>query len=236
MLPLQSLRPIRRTPYVTYGLIAINLLVFAWELILSAQGQLGNTFYSLATIPCNVSANPLAPGHILNAVFSMFLHGGWLHLIGNLAYLFALGPSVEEYYGRRVFLGFYLAAGFAADFVHVLVNSASCVPTIGASGAIAGVMAAYMLLYPGVRVKVLILVARFIPLGTSKMTALYLLGFWFIIQLFYGIVSLGPVSAIGGGVAFWGHIGGFVAGLLVTFFFTAFRPPPPVDSLAYLDE
>jgi membrane associated rhomboid family serine protease len=165
---------------------------------------------------------------VLDAVRSMFFHGGWAHLIGNMVFLWLFGSQVEGYFGRKTFLFFYFAAGFAASLVHWLFNSGWCVPAIGASGAISGVLAAFFLLYPGVKVKTYIIFFRFIG-ATFDIPALYLLGYWFIVQMIAGIASLGE-NAVGGGIAFWAHIGGFVAGLVLTFVALMFKPAPRVET------
>lgn len=231
MLPLGIQGKTRQRPYFTFMLVGLNVLVFLWELILLSQNQLNYTFATLAFNPCHVGSQPL-PDLLLDATRSMFLHGSWAHLLGNMLFLWVFGGKVEEYYGRKWFLIFYLATGYGAHLGHMLSGPA-CVPTIGASGAISGILAAFLLLYPGVRVKTAVIFFRFF-VRVFNVPALYVLGYWFIIQLFYGIMSLGEASAYGG-VAFWAHIGGFVSGLLVTFVFTLAKPAPPVDPFAYLD-
>lgn len=233
MIPIRIQGRTNRRPYLTFTLVAINVLVFAWELVMQSQNQLGYVYSSLALNPCNIGAQTFAET-MLDATRSMFLHGGWGHLIGNMAFLWIFGGKVEEYYGRKGFLLFYFGAGYAAHLAHILTGPA-CVPTIGASGAISGVMGAFLLLYPGLKVKTVVVFFRFF-FRTFDIPALYMLGYWFIMQLFYGVMSLGPAAAIGGGVAFWAHIGGFVAGLLFTFAAIAVKPAPPVDPFAYLDD
>lgn len=226
MIPLQVLTRPGPRPYLTFGLILLNIAVFAWELTLDSRNELGRVFWEMAFNPCSIGQVPLAEV-LLDSVRSMFFHGGWMHLIGNMIFLWLFGSQVEGYFGRRLYLFFYFAAGFIATFTHYLFNSGWCVPAIGASGAISGVLAAFFLLYPGVKVKTYIILFRF--LGISRdIPALYLLGYWFIIQLIAGIASLGE-NAIGGGVAFWAHIGGFVGGLVLTFVAMMFKPAPRVE-------
>ena len=233
MIPLQVIGKTKRRPYFTFTLLAINVLIFAWELVLQSRGELYMAFNEWALNPCHVGQVPFWE-ILLDSVRSMFLHGSWAHLGGNMLFLWIFGGKVEEYFGRFWFGLFYFASGFGAVLLHVLVSGHWCVPVIGASGAISGVLAAFLLLYPGVKVRTAVLLLRFIP-QTFNIPALYMLGYWFVMQLFYGIASLNATSAFGG-VAFWAHIGGFVGGLLFTFAFTIFKPAPPVNPLAYLDD
>lgn len=232
MIPLRIQAQTQRRPYFTFTLVAINALVFGWELILMSQNQLGFAFADLAFNPCHVGTQPLFET-VLDATRSMFLHGGWAHLTGNMLFLWIFGGKVEEYFGRKWFLIFYFTAGYGAHLAHMVV-SPICVPSIGASGAISGVMAAFLLLYPGIKVKTVVVFFRFF-FQTFDIPALYMLGYWFIMQLFYGILSLGQTLAFGG-VAFWAHIGGFALGLIFTFVFLMFKPAPRVDPFAYLDD
>jgi membrane associated rhomboid family serine protease len=222
VIPINTLQPPRTKGYITYGLILLNTLVFIWQITLS-QSQLSSTYFSLALVPCQIGGMPVGET-LLDAFRSMFLHGSWTHLIGNMTFLWIFGRNIEDYLGHRTFLLFYLLAGFAAAFAETLVNSNLCVPMIGASGAIAGVLGAYLILYPGTRVRVMIIFFRFFP-RFYNIPALVVLGFWFVLQLFNGITSLG-VDTAGGGIAFFAHIGGFVAGLIGAFIYTMFNPPP----------
>jgi membrane associated rhomboid family serine protease len=157
---------------------------------------------------------PFRPHTLLT---SLFLHGGWLHVGGNMLYLWIFGDNVEDRLGRIRFLVFYLLCGVAASGVHILANPHSTVPTIGASGAIAGVLGAYLLLYPGARVLTLI------PLGfylqVVQLPAFFFLGFWFLIQFISGAASLAARGGGAGGIAWWAHIGGFAAGIILQFVF-----------------
>ncbi len=144
---------------------------------------------------------------------SMFMHGGWLHLIGNMLYLWVFGNNVEDVFGHVGFIIFYLVTGLAASFAQILVGPSSAIPNIGASGAIAGVLGAYWIFYPRARIDTL--VGR----AVVPLPAIYVLGFWIVLQFFQGIVALSPEAREAGGVAWWAHIGGFLAGLVVAVFF-----------------
>lgn len=232
MIPLSTIRKPTRTPWVTYAFIAINVLVFFWELTLS-DIELSSKFWSLALVPCKVGGEPFTETSI-DVVRSMFLHGGWLHLLGNMLFLYIFGPNVEDYLGKARYIVFYLVAGFGSAFVHTLLHTTTCIPVIGASGAIYGVMGAYVLLYPGSRIRTLAFFWR-IPIGTVNVQAFYMLFWFFFVDLINGLAALGASNSGTGGVAVWGHVGGFIAGLLLAFMFTLFREPPEVDAFEYLD-
>jgi membrane associated rhomboid family serine protease len=226
MIPINTTQPPRTKGYVTYGLILLNALVFLWQLTLS-QSQLYNTYFSLALVPCQIGGAPVGET-LLDAFRSMFLHGSWTHLVGNMTFLWIFGRNIEDYLGHRKFLAIYLVTGFIAAFTETLVHSGLCVPMIGASGAIAGILGAFLIFYPGVRIRIMIIFFRFFP-RFYNVPSLVVLGFWFVLQLFNGIASLG-VDTAGGGVAFFAHIGGFVAGMIGAFIYTMFNPPPPRPS------
>lgn len=234
MFPLRAMRKPESTPYVTYGFILINVLVFLWQTTLS-QTQLYDLFFQSGFVPCQASDNLLAPNTYFDALRSMFLHGGWLHLIGNMVFLAIFGPNVEAYFGKIRFAVFYLIAGFAASFTHMIFNLNVCIPAIGASGAIYGVMGAFLLLYPAVKISTVAFFFR-VPIGTVNVQAFYMLFYFFIVDLINGMGALGVSSTGAGGVAFWAHVGGFVAGLLITFVAIIFKPAPEVDMLAQLDD
>ncbi|MBN1286700.1 MAG: rhomboid family intramembrane serine protease [Anaerolineae bacterium] len=228
MFPIKVLRDTERIPYVTYAIIVINVLVFLWELSLGMQ--LGQTFNDLAVVPCTIGGDPIVDT-ILDFARSMFLHGSWVHLIGNMAFLLVFGPHIESFMGRKWFLLFYLLAGYAASFAHALLNSWSCAPTVGASGAISGILGSYLLLYPTTRIRSVVLLYR-IPVGTAELHAFYMLLYIFLLDLIDGIGQLAADSFTIGGVAVWAHVGGFVTGAAFTFLFTAFvKPLPKWDSL-----
>ncbi|HEC34769.1 MAG TPA: rhomboid family intramembrane serine protease [Chloroflexi bacterium] len=213
MIPISDELPSRRVPVVTWGLIAANILVFLYELLL---GPLVDQLYAAwGAVPAYITDPlhyPLAPVTLFT---SMFIHGGWSHLIGNMLYLWIFGDNVEDVLGRVRYALFYLAAGVAAGLAQVVIAPSSTIPGIGASGAIAGVLAVYLVLFPTAPVRVL--VPGFYFMRIARVPSLIVLGFWFIIQLFNGFLSLGTMAVATGGVAWFAHIGGFVAGLAVGF-------------------
>lgn len=225
MLPLYDLNPTRRVPYVTYILIGINALVFLGQLTLS-QRDLTQVFLTQAIVPASVSSQPFSVDTFLDFVRSMFFHGGWAHILGNMLYLWIFGDNVEDRLGKILYVIFYFACGFAAGIAQVLIDPRSPIPLVGASGAIAGVLGAYLVLFPGVRVRGLILLGYFSQL--TEIPALYVLGFWFVMQLFSGVTSLG-VDTQSGGVAFFAHIGGFVFGAALAWIFVRLTPQPPSE-------
>lgn len=232
MLPLRDTIPRRTFPIVNHLLIAANVLAFAyrWSLGTGVVEFVSRWAFVPARLlhPAKDLAGPL--GHTaLTALTALFLHGGFLHLAGNLLYLWIFGDNVEDELGHVRYLAFYLAAGVAATLLHAVVDSRSTVPTLGASGAIAGVLGAYFVLFPRARVVTLVPLFVLFPLVEIP-AALYLLG-WFAMQLWLGSASLvtGPSGA--GGVAFWAHVGGFVAGLLLLPVFRPRRRPPPTYRL-----
>jgi membrane associated rhomboid family serine protease len=227
MLPLRDLNPTRRLPIVTYTLIAINVLVFLWQFTLSPE-EAQDAFMTLSVVPANISAQPLSLESMLDIVRSMFFHGGWLHIGGNMLYLYLFGDNVEDRWGRVLFVLLYLASGFAAVYAQVLMAPQSTIPLIGASGAIAGVLGSYLVLFPGVRVR------GIIPLGyfahSTEWPAWAVLALWFGLQLLDGLLSLAAGAADQGGVAFFAHIGGFVFGAAVTWLFVRIFPQPAPEA------
>ncbi len=207
MFPIRDHNPSGRTPYVTYALIIINVVVFVSTWHLSASPRELLEFYAdYALVPIFLSEGNGFTG----LVTSMFLHGGLAHLAGNMLFLFIFGDNLEDEMGHVGFLAFYLAAGIAAGLIHYLSAPYSNVPTVGASGAIAGVMGGYLLLYPKARIDILvilIIIFKIFPVPAWIMLAL-----WFAMQLVGGVGS----DPTGGGVAYWAHAGGFVAGLILT--------------------
>lgn len=207
MMPIGDDNSLRKsTPIVTYSLIAMNLLIFLLEL----NG--GEDFIMRwAFIPQRYSASPVAE---MPTIFSsMFMHGGWMHLAGNMLYLWIFGDNVEDRLGKFKYLALYLLSGIAATFAQYVISSGSPIPNVGASGAIAGVLGAYLLFFPGQKVTVL--------LGQSlvQMPSLIVIGFWFFLQFVSGVGSLQSTQEDTGGVAYMAHVGGFVAGLAVAFLF-----------------
>jgi membrane associated rhomboid family serine protease len=220
MIPFRDDNPSQSFPFVTITLIVINVLVFFYQLYLQSTGQLDAFIAQAALTPYLVIAQPgLATwGDVFT---SMFMHGGWLHLGGNMLYLWIFGDNIEDTLGHGLYLIFYLACGIAADAAHILSDASSTVPTLGASGAIAGVLGAYLLLYPQARIQTLLFLFRFIRV--VSLSALWVLGFWFVLQLFTGVLSLGGE---GGGVAYFAHVGGFVAGVALMFIYAQIRGIP----------
>ncbi len=230
MIPLRDSVPSSRPPVVTYALIAACAAVFVLQLGDPGHGlveRLGMvparlldpsgdhtlaTYVETSTGPRAVQ-RPLSPASVpdwLTPLTCTFLHGGWLHFLGNMLFLWIFGDNVEDRFGRLRYLLFYLGCGAAASIAHLLTAPGSTVPTIGASGAIAGVMGAYMLLYPHSRVQMLIVFGFFVDVVV--LPAPFFLGYWFLLQFVQGVVGFGGE---GGGVAWWAHIGGFVVGGLV---------------------
>jgi len=227
MLPISTINnPTRRTPYLTYGLILANVLVFLWETT-KPLGELNTIFYTMSVVPCEIARSPFSLETVADVFRSMFLHASWLHLLGNILYLWIFGSNVEDWFGRRAFLGLYLGSGVVAALAQTVIHAQACVPLVGASGAIAGVLGAFLVLYPGVRVRVGVIFLRFF-MKTFRIPALFVLGYWFLLQVFNGVTSLGADTLSGGGVAFFAHIGGFLAGALLAFVMTMVRPAPHV--------
>jgi len=206
MFPVSDVIPSRTTPYVTIGIILLNTFAFLFEWQMSDR-ELQLFLLEYGAVPAYLS--------LPSILTSMFLHSGWLHFGGNMLYLWIFGDNVEDRLGHGWFLAFYLFCGAIAVFGQVAMNPNSLVPMIGASGAIAGVMGAYFVLYPHSRVLTAVFILFFLDL--VEIPAIFFLGIWFFMQLFSGVGSIGASSA-GGGVAFWAHIGGFVAGVVLALF------------------
>jgi membrane associated rhomboid family serine protease len=220
VIPLRDANPTRRTPVVTPALIALNTVVFGYELVVVARGgeaALNSLFDAWGAVPADVVAaigsGNLVSEPVLNIFTSMFLHAGWLHLLGNLLFLWIFGANVEDRVGRVRFLLIYLAGGVAAVAAQILSDPTSREPMIGASGAIAAVLGAYLVLFPRARIQSLVFLGFFYQL--IAVPAVIVLGFWFLLQVVDGIGSLGATTGASGGVAFFAHIGGFVAGVLL---------------------
>ena len=212
MFPIGDDNSSRRTvPLVTYALIALNVLFFFIEL----SG--GDAFImQWAFVPSRFLANPV--GDFLTLFTSMFMHAGWVHLGGNMLYLWIFGDNVEDRFGHGKFIAFYLICGLAATFAQLAFSLGSNVPNLGASGAIAGVLGAYLMMFPQGRVQVLM------GRGVIPMSALIVIGLWFVLQLFSGFGSIAN-TADTGGVAYMAHIGGFIAGFVLTFLFGGNKTP-----------
>ena len=197
-------------PFLTWGLVAINVLVFLYELSLSSSG-LDQFIRTYGVVPAQITQGQ----NLFSLLASMFVHAGWAHILGNMIFLAVFGDNVEATLGKVWFLLFYLAGGLAASAIHILFNLGAQVPSVGASGAVAAILGAYVVIFPHSRVRVLVFlgfIARF-----TRVTALLFVGIWFVTQLFNGVASLGVETAQSGGVAYWAHVGGFVLGLVVGF-------------------
>ena len=240
MIPLKDDAPRIGTPYVTYALLALNTLAFFYELSIGAQGRQNLDFFvfQFGVVPARFIVVLFNHGYvpwdlvsqlgtryvppmaaILPIFTSMFLHGGWLHLIFNMWALWIFGDNVEDYLGHSLYLVLYFVCGIAAALLHTLFNRASTVPSVGASGAIAGVMGAYFLLYPRARVLTLV---PFFFVFFMWLPSWIVLGYWFVAQFLSGAAtSIAAHSGNSTGIAFWAHVGGFLAGMLLIKVFPA---------------
>jgi membrane associated rhomboid family serine protease len=225
MIPLSDDNPSQLRPVVTIGLIVTCIVVFLWQLghdpdasqaLVYAYGLVPSVLFHISSLPPEVAVVPPA----LTVVTSMFLHGGWLHLIGNMLYLWIFGDNVEDSMGHARFIVFYLLCGVTAALTQAIPDPQSDLPMIGASGAISGVLGAYLLLFP--RARVLVLVPIVFIFTTLRLPAAFVLGLWFLLQALNGLYN----ADAGGGVAFRAHIGGFVAGMALVMLFKrpGFRP------------
>jgi membrane associated rhomboid family serine protease len=235
MIPLRDDVPSRTIPVVNITLIVLNVLAFLYELSLGRGIE--RFVYHAAVVPAlftgqdgalqlpeilTTTLNPLLGGRVLLA---MFLHGGWAHLIGNMLYLWIFGDNVEDRMGHFRYVVFYLLCGWTASYAHIWSSPESTMPSLGASGAIAGVLGAYISLYPSARVVTLIPLGFFIEL--VQIPAIFFLGFWFLQQFLYGALTLSVRTAQNqGGVAWWAHIGGFAAGFVLVWIFQNRRRRP----------
>ena len=208
MIPIRDQIPTRHVPVVNYLLIAANILVFV--LMWLAGPYQESLVYQFAMIPANLTTG-LNLGDITDIFTGMFMHAGILHLGGNMLYLWIFGDNVEDSMGSVKYLAFYLVGGVVASLTHILTNPGSQIPSVGASGAIAAVLGAYLVLYPQSRVLTIIPLGFFLRM--TLVPASIVLGLWFVLQLFSGFLALGGPDV--GGVAFWAHIGGFVAGVVM---------------------
>ena len=215
MIPLRDVIPSRTTPYITVTIIVLNALAWFFELAVPRE-----------LLPAFLQVYGVVPGrfHAATLLTSMFLHGGWMHIIGNMWYLWIFGDNVEDRVGHGRFIVFYLLCGMTAGIAQIVMEPGSMLPTIGASGAIAGVMGAYFVLYP--RSKVITLIPLFVFWQVIELPAVVLLGFWFLMQL----VSAGAVAVTAGangagGVAFAAHVAGFLIGMAGVFVFRKREDP-----------
>ena len=231
MFPIRDDNPHFTTPYATYGLIAVNALVWALLQGFGTEPALSSSVCQLGLVPADLlhtapagTSFPLTPDSVCTlsgdgsswhtVITSMFMHGGWMHLIGNMWFLWIFGNNVEDAMGHFRFVLFYLLCGISAAALQTALDPNSVIPMVGASGAIGGVMGAYVLMYPRVHVHLFVFLGFYAT--TFAVPAYFMLGYWFLVQLVSGSVAIG---AQGGGVAFWAHVGGFVAGALLSFVF-----------------
>jgi membrane associated rhomboid family serine protease len=224
MFPIDDDNPTRITPYVTYGLVIANILVFIYELTLSERG-LTKFFYQWAVVPIQLTGefahypHPILPGEppeIWTLITSQFLHGGFLHVAGNMLFLWIFGNNVEDKLGHLKYIFFYLTCGILASLTQWFFSQGSEIPSLGASGAIAGVMGAYIIRFPQVNIKTVFPIGIF-PL-VFNIPAYFYLGIWFFQQALYSFATLAPRTNVGmesGGVAYWAHAGGFVFGAIL---------------------
>ena len=223
MIPIKDDNPSYTFPLVTIFFILANVTVYIYQMTLGQTTQA--LFYKFGTIPWEIThfhELPRLPENfhsqipnVLTLFTAMFIHGGILHLLGNMLYLWIFGDNVEALMGHIRFFFFYLLCGLIAVFSHIIVTPNSTLPMIGASGAISGVLGAYFVRFP--RAKVHVLIFLFFFIRVIRISALFVLGFWFVIQIFSGLGSLGPGTD--GGVAWFAHIGGFLSGMVLIFFF-----------------
>jgi len=220
MIPLRDDNPSSSRPIVTYLLVLTNVLVFLYMLSLGSEAAIERFVVSYGAIPGRITGR--AGGEVLAAYptlfTSMFMHGGWAHILGNMLYLWIFGDNVEDVMGHGGFLVFYLLTGLAAVWTHILTAPASAVPLIGASGAIAGVLGAYLALFP--RARIISLVPFGFFLRVVAVPAVLFLPLWFLLQFIQGVATLGADTA---GVAWWAHIGGFASGFLLVWIFARRR-------------
>ncbi len=221
MLPLSDHNPSRTVPVVNYLLIAANVLIFFWELSLGPNIE--RDLFLVSFVPARFWAAPLYPPNLIRILISMFLHGGWLHLGGNMLYLWIFGDNIEDRLGHLKYVIFYLLCGLIATLSHALMLPDSRLPSIGASGAIAGVLGAYIVLFPRARVTTLIPIFVFITI--RELPAILVLGLWFVLQFFVGVTSIGASPEATGGVAVFAHIGGFIAGMILVLLMGGGRRP-----------
>jgi membrane associated rhomboid family serine protease len=227
MIPLRDNLRCSTFPLMTLILIALNCAAFFVELMVQGNGSAEAFFGSYTMVPAEflhafASADPSLIGAALLSMFTaMFLHGGWMHLIGNMLYLFAFGRGIEARLGRVWYIAFYLLSGVLAAALHIWSDPTSSVPTLGASGAIAGVLGGYLLFWPKADVKGIFMLGIFPIFFTAK--AFWFLLFWGAMQVFEIVSSIGSVTG-GGGVAYWAHVGGFAAGIVLALLWKQWRP------------
>ena len=219
MIPLKDDIPSNTFPIVNVTIIVINVAVFLYQFFLGPEVE--PFIERFGVIPADYFQSASSGGGVLRLFTSMFLHGGFMHVGGNMLYLWIFGDNVEDRMGHGRYIVFYLLCGLAAGVTHILTNQESNVPTIGASGAVAGVLGAYTLLYP--RARVLVLIPIFYFMEFIRLPALAVLGIWFVMQLFQGTLALSANSTATGGVAWWAHVGGFLFGISTIYLFAKKR-------------
>jgi membrane associated rhomboid family serine protease len=210
-----------RIPFVNYALIVINVVVFLFEVTMP-EARLNQFILQWGAVPREIVQGTDLPPTINLPIYvtlltSIFLHGGWLHLGGNMLYLWIFGDNVENAFGPVKYLLFYLICGVAASLTQIAISANSTIPTVGASGAIAGVMGAYLVMFPGATVRTVIFLGFFFTI--TYLPAIIVIGIWFLLQLVSGVTSLGAQTQDTSGVAFWAHIGGLIAGALLALLF-----------------
>jgi hypothetical protein len=218
MIPIRDDAPRFGTPWVTYFLLALNVAVFLFEVALGPAAR-EQFIFQFGVVPAQITGlmhggrGVTAGGALLPILTSMFLHASWLHLIGNMWVLWIFGDNIEDHLGHFQYLVFYLVSGVAASLLHIALNSGLIIPSVGASGAIAGVMGAYFVLFPSARVLTLV---PFFFIFFVWLPAWIVLGYWFVLQFLSGTAtSIAYTSRGTGGIAFWAHVGGFVAGIIL---------------------
>lgn len=207
MIPIHDENPTQRFPWLTVALISVNIAVFAYELT-RTPAQLADLIGAWAFVPTGLTSFGTAGHALVTVLTSAFLHGGVLHIAGNMLYLWVFGNNIEDRLGRLAFGAFYIACALGAAAAQAIATPGSLVPMVGASGAIAGVLGAYLILYP--RARVVTVVPVFFYLELAALPAGFVIGFWFLLQIAQGVTSLG--GTMQGGVAWWAHIGGFATG------------------------
>jgi membrane associated rhomboid family serine protease len=215
MIPITDAVRSRTFPFVNIAIIVINFIVFFYELSLS-EADINNFFFDHGVVPARLHdwwGNPSGLEEPLTIISSAFIHGGWLHLLGNMLYLWVFGDNIEDALGHVKYALFYIVAAVGAVAFQVAVDTNEVIPMVGASGAIAGVLGGYLVLYP--RATVGVLIPWFWFFGAIPLPAIFLIGFWFVMQLFTGFASIGTATGASEGVAVWAHVGGFITGFVI---------------------
>src|SRR6204780_4761136 len=218
MIPIRDDTPRFSTPYITYFIIALNAVVFLFELSVGAQSHraLNGLMYQFGVVPIRFervfagASSASLPALSITILTFMFLHASWLHIIGNMWFFWIFGDNIEDYLGHFTYLLFYLVSGFAAAIAHILLNAGSNVPSVGASGAIAGVVGAFFVLFPRAHVMM-----WFPPIFFFHLPAWLVLGYWFFMEFLSGAATSIAETSQSGGIAFWAHVGGFMAGIVL---------------------